>query len=65
MCDEVVSMEPWSLEFVPDHLKTQGMCNEVVRRKQYSLRLVSDWFVVLQERWCFDNNDYFIRSHNA
>ena len=65
MCDEAVSMEPWSLEFVPDHLKREDVCREALSREPYALRLVPDWFVVLQEMWCFDDNDYFISWHNA
>ena len=41
-------MEPRSLGFVPDHLKTQGMCNEAVRRKPYTLWHVPD-HLIMQE----------------
>ena len=44
MCDEAVNMEPRSLEFVPDHLKTEEMCNKAVRREPYTLRHVPDHF---------------------
>ena len=35
-------MEPRSLEFVPDKLKTEEMCNEAVRREPYTLDCVLD-----------------------
>ena len=35
-------MDPYSLEFVPGHVKTQEMCNEVVRTESCSLKFVPD-----------------------
>ena len=32
-CNEEVRDDPHSLAFIPDFFKTQGMCNEAVRRK--------------------------------
>ena len=40
MCNEVVCIEPYSLEFVPDYFKTQEMCNEAVRKEPYTLRYI-------------------------
>ena len=34
----------WQLEYVPDHLKTQEMCNEAVRRDPRLLEFVSENF---------------------
>ena len=34
--------EPYSLKFVPDHLKTRDMCDEAVGRYAYTLKYVSD-----------------------
>ena len=42
MCDEAVRMEPYSLKFVPDRLKTEDMCIEAVLRKPYTLEYVAD-----------------------
>ena len=28
MCNAVVLIEPYPLAYVPDHFKTEGMCNE-------------------------------------
>ena len=39
MCDEAVRIESSPLAFVPDYLKTEGMCNEAVRRKPYTTTL--------------------------
>ena len=35
-------MDPYSLEFVPDHFKTEEMCKEAVNNKAYMLRYVPD-----------------------
>ena len=37
-----------SLEYVPDHFKTQEMYNEAVALSPYTLRIVPDWFVTQQ-----------------
>ena len=42
MCEEVVWIEPRSLAFVPDRLKTEGLCIKAVRRDPYALDYVSD-----------------------
>ena len=39
---EAVRMEPFSLAYVRDHLKTQKMCNKVVRDKLYMMLFVPD-----------------------
>ena len=67
MCDEAVRIEPRSFEFVPEHLKTQGMCIRVVKEGLWQLYSVPDWFAVLQEmcREDFDNYDYLIGWRNA
>ena len=35
-------MDPYSLEFVPGHLKTQEMCDEAVCREPYTLKYAPD-----------------------
>ena len=48
-----------TLKFVPDHFKTQEMCNEAVYMKPYSLPYVPDWFVTQgQVKIWHDNDDY-------
>ena len=38
MYDEAVRRKPRSLVFVPDHFKTEGMCEGAVEKNQYTLR---------------------------
>ena len=39
MCKEAAEADPWQLEYVPDHFKTQ-MCSEAVRIKSFLLAYV-------------------------
>ena len=43
MCDEVVTMKPYSFEFVPGHLKTEEMFKGAVSNKVYTMRYVLDY----------------------
>ena len=36
------SVDPYSLEFVPDRFKTEEMCNKAMRREPYTQRYVPD-----------------------
>ena len=45
MGERTIEDEQETLEFVPDHFKTQKMCYKAVRDDPYSLKFVSDWFV--------------------
>ena len=68
MCIEAAEVRPWLLECVPNRFKTQEMCNKVVRMDQWSLKYVSDRFVVLQEMWYVDfddDDDWLIKWRNA
>ena len=40
MCDEAVRMDPYSLEFVPNRLKTQEMCEKAFRKNPWSLMYI-------------------------
>ena len=40
MCQRAVEDEPEVLKYVPDHLKTEEMCKEVVCRELYALPYV-------------------------
>ena len=42
-------ISPTSLEYVPDHFKTQEMCNEAAEEEPSSLRYVPDYFVTQQQ----------------
>ena len=48
MCIKAVEVGPWLLEYVPDHFKTQEMCDTAVRDDFFSLRQLLDWFVTQQ-----------------
>ena len=45
MCERALGKNSGSLESVPDHLKTQQMCNSAVSEDPYYLQFVPDWFV--------------------
>ena len=45
MCIKAVEVDPSSLQFVPDHLKTQEMCDKAVKDDSSSLQFGPDWFV--------------------
>ena len=42
MFEKFVEDEPETLEFIPDHLKTQEMCERAVEDDPYSLQYVPD-----------------------
>ena len=42
MCNEAVHMEPLSLTYVLDHLKTEGMCIKAVEADPLNLRYIPD-----------------------
>ena len=44
MCSEEVRRKPYTLDYVPDHFKTQEMCNKAVPNYQAVLFLVPDHF---------------------
>ena len=50
MCIKAVKkVDPWLLKYVPDHLKTQEMCDNALRYYLYSLEHVPDWFAKQQK----------------
>ena len=58
MCDVAVWMEPLSLAYVPNCLKTLKMCDKAVRKKHLSLLFAPDWFVTQQQvKYLRDDND--------
>ena len=38
-----------SLAYVPDHLKTQDMCDKIVEESPWSLKYVPNWFATQQQ----------------
>ena len=57
MCNEAVEVNPWQLYDVPDFLKTEEMCDGVVRRDSYLLQFVSDWFVTQEQLEIWHDDD--------
>ena len=55
---------------VPDYLKTQKMCDDVVPKFSYSLQFVSDWFFTEEQIdvWYYDDqycdDDVLIEWYN-
>ena len=65
MCIKAVKVDPWQLYDVPDHFKTQDMCDQAVWGHPFSLKYVPDWFVTQQQMkiWhddddCCSNNEF-------
>ena len=46
MCEKAFEKNPWSLMYIPNRYKTQGMCNEVAQKGLLLLEHVPDWFVL-------------------
>ena len=59
MCEKAVEENPWYLEYIPDHFKTQETCDAVVMEDPWLLMYVPDWFLMqgLIQIW-HDDNDY-------
>ena len=59
MCIKALEVGTWKLKYVPDHFKTQKMCDDAVWGGFFSLQYVPDYFVTQQliELWD-DDNDY-------
>ena len=44
MCERAIDKNPWCLEYVPDHFKTQEKCDMAVKDDSFFLQFVPDWF---------------------
>ena len=55
MCERAVWLGPSVLQLVPDHFKTQEICDDAVRDESFSLQYVPDWFVTQQQVKLRDN----------
>ena len=51
MCERAVEDEPETLEFVPDHVKSLGMCEKVVEERPYCGMSQ----IILSRRRCMKN----------
>ena len=59
MCSKTADMDPWSFRYIPDHFKTQEMCDEAVACNPYTLKYVPNWFVAEEPTWYDDNDELF------
>ena len=39
------------LELIPDHFKTQEICDKAAKKHSSSLQFVTDWFVTREWMW--------------
>ena len=62
MCNEALEVDPWSLYYIPDYLKTQKICNETVEADPSSLQFVPDWFVTQQQLNVWFDDDYWYHN---
>ena len=61
MC-EGIRLCPWLIAHVPDHFKTQEMCNEAVEVDPSFLQYVPDWFVSQEQlKLWHDSDDWLIK----
>ena len=58
MCKEVTEVDPWQLKNVPNHFKTQEMCDKAVRDYLFSLQFVPDFFVTQGQIDIWYEDDY-------
>ena len=59
MRNDVVDVGPSQLCDVPDYLKTQKMCDDVVQRDSYFQQLVPDWFVIQEQLEIWHGDDEY------
>ena len=60
MCIKAVEVDPWQLDDVPNHLKTQRMCDKTVEEEPSCLQFVPDSFVTQgQVKLWHDYDDYY------
>ena len=59
MSNEAVDVDPWKLYDIPDYLKTQKMCDDVVQRDPYFLQLVPDLFVTQEQLEIWHDGDEY------
>ena len=59
MCTKATEVKPWQLYYVPDHIKTQELCNDEVEEEPSSLQYVPDYFVTQKQlKIWLDGDDY-------
>ena len=58
MCERAIKDKSETLEFIPDHFKTQNMCDKAVEEGPCALEFVPDWFVTHQQVQIWHDDDY-------
>ena len=59
MCERAVEKGPYTLKFVSDHFKTQGMCEKSVEKYPLILIFVPDWFVIPGQVKVWHDHNYY------
>ena len=59
MCIKAVGVDPFFLELITDHFKTQEICDKAVKEDFSSLQFVSDWFVTREWMWMWYDDYYY------
>ena len=60
MCIKADEIDPWQLGDVPNHFKTQDMCDDAVWGDPFSLQFVPDWFLAQEQvKLWHDYVDYY------
>ena len=71
MCFKAVKEDPKDLDIVPDHFKTQEMCDKTVSEDHYYLQYVTNCFVtseqaiIWHENFDPDDDNEFIMWYNG
>ena len=66
MCIKATKVDPWQLQDVPDHFKTQDTCdNAVVMEDPWLLRYVPDWFVTQQQIKIWHDDDVYYNNNGV
>ena len=56
---KVLEKDPWLLKDVPDHFKTQVICDKAVEDHFSSLQYVLHWFVTQEQTDAWHDDDYW------
>ena len=59
MCIKALEADLWSLYDVPDHLKTQSMCDDAIKDDPSSPQFVPDWFVTQEQLHIWHDDKYW------
>ena len=48
MWNRKAEKDTWALAFIPDHFKTQEICDDAILEGPFTLHLAPDWFITQQ-----------------